>query len=157
MSPPSPTPLQPHHMGIQRGLYTTISKLSDQNYDQSFPFYRFWFDIAQAHSEVTLDQIFDAIWDNRGAGATAISPRCGKLILPNALLALRFTGDAESDSILAPHSVGLRIRLCAKFLKEFFEDSMTHADCEDQGVMESGWEQFYTSAKKGCGQINTNF
>ena len=52
-------------------------------------------------------------------------PGHGKFIHPTALLVLRFAGDVESDSILAPHSVGLRNRLCARFFREFFEDSMT--------------------------------
>ena len=113
-------------MGIQNGLSTTISRLSDQNYDQSFAFYRFWFDIAHTHSEIPPDQILDVIWDNRWAND--VRPSHGKFIHPTALLYLRFAGDAESDSILAPHSVGLRTRLCARFLKQFFEDSMTHVE-----------------------------
>ena len=127
-------------MGIQQGLSTTISRLSDQNYDQSFTFYRFWFDVAKTHSEIPPDQILDAIWNNRGAH---LVPAHGKFIHPTALLSLRFAGDAESDSILAPHSVGLRTRLCARFLKEFFEDSMTHVEYEDEHRWRNGWEQFY--------------
>ena len=89
-------------MGIQQGLYTTISKLSDGNCDQPFAFYWSWFDIAQAHSEIPPDQVLDAI-------TSATKPGCGRFIHLTALLALHFAGDAGSDGILAPHSVDLRI------------------------------------------------
>ena len=73
-------------------------------------------------------------------------PGHGEFIHHTALLVLRFAGDVESDSIFAPHSVGLRNCLCARFLKGFFEDSMTHVEYEDQHWWESGWEQFYAYA-----------
>ena len=134
-------------MGIQQGLSTTIRELSDQNYDQSLTLYRFWFNVAQAHSEIPPDQILDAIWDKRGT--SVIQPGSGILIHPTAFLTLRFAGDVESDSILAPHNVGLQIRLCARFLKEFFEESMTwHVGYYDGSWLGSNWEQFY---------IHTNF
>jgi hypothetical protein len=61
-----------------------------------------------------------------------------------ALLALRFAGDAESDSIIAPYNVGLRSRICARFLKQFFEDSMTwHIEYCDGGWLGGSWGQFY--------------
>ena len=129
-------------MGIQRGLYTTIHKLSGQNYDQSFTFHQFWFNIAQAHSETPPDQILDATWDNKVTGV--MEPPSSKLIHPTALLALRFAADAELDSTLTPHSIGLQIRLCARFPKDFFEDGMTwHVEYNDGRWLEGGWDQFY--------------
>ena len=122
-----------------------IRELPGQNYGRSFAFYQFLFNIAQAHSETPPDQILDAIWDNRGTGV--IQPSSGKLIHPTALLALRFAADAESDSILAPHSVGLQIHLCARFLKDFFEDGMTwHVEYNDGRWLNGGWDRFYTCA-----------
>ena len=132
-------------MGIQRGSSTTIRELSSQNYGRSFAFYQFLFNIAEAHSETPPDQILDAIWDNRGTGV--IQPSSGKLIHPAALLALRFAADAESDSTLAPHSVGLQIRLCARFLKEFFEDCMMwHVEYNNRRWLNRGWDRLYTCA-----------
>ena len=95
-------------MGIQRSISTTIHQLSDQNYDRPFTFHRFWFNIAQAHCETPPDQILDAIWDNKVTGVIEF-PSC-KPIHPTGLLALHFTANAELDSTLAPHSVGLQIR-----------------------------------------------
>ena len=128
-------------MGIQQGLSATITNLSDQNYDQSFALYRLRFDIAQTHSEIPPNQIIDLIWDNRWS--KELRPNHGKFVHPTALSALRFAGDAESDSILAPHSVDLRARLCARFLKDFFEDSMIHVEYQDGGSLGGGWGQFY--------------
>ena len=73
-----------------------------------------------------------------------IEPSSGKLIHPTALLALRFMADAESDSTLAPHSVGLQIRLCTRFLKEFLEDGMRwYVEYNDGWWLNSGWDCFY--------------
>ena len=129
-------------MSIQRSLSSTISRLSDQNYDQSFAFYRFWFDIAHTHSEIPPDQILDTIWDNRGAGP-GIQPGHTQFIHSTAFLVLRFAGDAESDSILGPHSVGLRSRLCTRYLKQFFEDSMMHVEYPQRNAWGSDWEHSY--------------
>ena len=102
---------------IHAALGSTINKISDENYDQSLDFYRFWFEIAQTYSQIPPDQIFNAIWDNRGGP--------NGLFHPTAHLILRFASDAESDRILGPHSVGLRSHLCTRLLREFFENNMT--------------------------------
>jgi hypothetical protein len=39
--------------------------LSDQNYERSFVFYRFWFGVGQTHFKIPSDQIFDVIWNKR--------------------------------------------------------------------------------------------
>ena len=118
-------------------LDSKTSQLSDQNYDQKFTFYRFWFDLAQVHSEISPDQVFDAIW---GFRKTAIGHGSGKFIHPTAPLALRFASDAESDGILASHNVVLSGRLCARFLREFFEGNVRIVQHEDSGCWEYCWE-----------------
>ena len=111
--------------GITDALNSVVAKLSDKNYAESLTFYRLWFDIGQTYLQITSDHTFDAIWGGRGAGS--ISSTDGKLIHSTAHLTLRFAGDvdAESESIPAPHIPGLRNRLCARSLQEFFSDNLT--------------------------------
>ena len=120
---------------IQAALKSVIAKISDKNYDESFAFYRFWFEIAQTHSQILPDQIFEDICKNRGS--TAIDGRKGKLIHPTAQLILRFVTDAESDPILGPHSVGLHSRLCTTVLREFFENNVRVVRERDGGSDEA--------------------
>ena len=54
---------------IQAVLCSAVQDLfSDENYEQSFAFYRFWFDIAQTYFKVPSNQIFDALWSERERG-----------------------------------------------------------------------------------------
>ena len=125
--PAAPSPLS--HSSATTSQWASgeaYSRISDRNHNQSFAFYRFWFDIVQAHSEVTLDQILDGIWDNRGM--SVINPGYAKLILLTAALVLHFMSDVEWDSIPTPHGIGLRIRLNTRFPNEFFEGSMVHIE-----------------------------
>jgi len=91
--------------------------LPDKNYEQLFAFYRFWFEIGQTYRDGPSDPIMDDI----------LSKKCltnqGHVLLihSNAHSILRFASDAESDRILAPHSLGLQSRLCARILSEFFD------------------------------------
>ena len=107
---------------IEKGLGPVVQNLSDQNYEQSFAFYRFWFDIGHTYTEISSDQTFTAIWNNRMPAT--MNPDGAKIIHPTAHLILRFVGDAESDHILAPYNAGLQNRLCARILREFFERNM---------------------------------
>ena len=107
---------------IQEGLGRLVRNISEENYDQSFACYRLWSEIAQTYSQNHPDQVFDSIYNNRTS--SAIDNSSGKLIHPTAHLILRFASDAESDGILSPHSVGLRTRLCARMLRDFFEKNM---------------------------------
>jgi len=115
---------------IQAALDSVIAKISDQNYDQSLAFYRFWFEIAQTYSQSPPDQIFNDIYGNRWPGA--VDTRHGKHIHPTAHLILRFASDAESDRILGPYSVGLQSRLSTSVLQEFFENNMENVQCEER-------------------------
>jgi hypothetical protein len=55
---------------IEAALYSAVNKiLAGKNYEESFAFYRFWFEIGQTHFEVPPDQIFYAIWDKRATGS----------------------------------------------------------------------------------------
>ncbi|KAF9646049.1 hypothetical protein BDM02DRAFT_320358 [Thelephora ganbajun] len=104
---------------IQRALGSVIGRLSDQNYEQLLDYCRFWFEIGQTYSQIPSDLIFETIWANRETG-----PSPPGLIYPNAHLILRFASDAESDHILAPYSAGLRSRLYARILQEFFDSDL---------------------------------
>ena len=115
---------------IHVGLGSAIKKISNENYDQSLDFYRFWFEIAQTYSQNPPDQIFDAFYDNRGSDAI-VTPH-GKLIHPTAHLILRFASDAESDHVLGPHSIGLQSRLYTRILRAFFENNMTAVRCKER-------------------------
>ena len=44
---------------IQSALDSVVSQLSDENYDQSFAFYRCWFDIGQTYHQVPSDLVFN--------------------------------------------------------------------------------------------------
>jgi len=100
---------------IQAILGKTIAELSDQNYKRSFTFLRLWFEITHTYSTIPPDAILRALQTHyRRNGFPS------NLIDPTLPLILRFAGDAESDHILAPHSTGLRSRLCAEALQSFF-------------------------------------
>ena len=108
---------------IDKALGSAIASLSDQNHTQSLAFYRFWFDIGQTYHQIPPDQIFDAIWNNRWQGS-GLDPGKGQLIHLTAHLVVRFVSDAESDHILAPHSLALGNRLCERALREFFRENL---------------------------------
>ena len=108
--------------GIQQALDFLISGISEQNYDQTFAYYRLWFEITQAHSRKYPDQIIDSLFQNRGT--QGIRPGSGELVHSAAHLIVRFARDAESDDTLGPYAIGLQNRLCAKILQEFFEGNM---------------------------------
>jgi len=125
---------------IEQALAFAVRGFSDQNYVQSLTFYRFWFDIGQKYYQtpqdglatssiwgagnrhIPSDQTINAIWNSKETHL--IVPGEGKLIHPTAHLIVRFTNDAESDRLLAPHNAGLQTRLCAKALREFFSDNL---------------------------------
>ena len=108
---------------IGGALGSVIRNLSEENYDQSFAQCRLLFDIARTCSQIPSDLIFDTIWKQ-------ISNRLLPLqdnqyaFYPASRLVLRFAGDAESDSILAPHTTGLKDRLCTGILRQFFDHGM---------------------------------
>jgi len=108
---------------INYGLDSTLASLSDQNYAESFDFYRFWFDIGHTYHQIPSDRIFDTIWNYRAANSK-IDPLNGRLIHSSAHLILRFASDAESDHILGPHSSRLQSRLSTRALQEFFGSNM---------------------------------
>ena len=107
---------------IQGALNILISRISEENYDESFACYRAWCEITQTYSQEYPDQILDSLFDNRGT--QGIENDFSKLIHSTAHLIVRFAGDAESDSVLGPHAIGLQNRLCTKMVQEFFESDM---------------------------------
>jgi len=108
---------------IDGALDSTFRDLSDQNYAESFDFYRFWFDIGHTYHQIPSDRIFDTIWNYRTMGVE-IYPHNGQLFHSAADLIVRFASDAESDHILAPHCSRLQSRLSTRALQEFFGNNM---------------------------------
>ena len=108
---------------IEAVLGSVIKNLSEENYEQSFAQYRLLFDIAQTCSQIPSDFIFDTIWKQI---SNRVLPRDDSqhFIHPASPLVLRFARDAGSDSILAPHSPGLRNRLCTSILRQFFDHGL---------------------------------
>ena len=114
---------------IQKGLGNSISRISEQNYDETFAFHRLWIEITQTYSPKHPDEILDTLFDNRGT--KGIEADINKFIHSTAHLILRFAGDAESDSTLGPYAIGLQNRLCTKMLQEFFESDIGIAQDAD--------------------------
>jgi len=129
--------------------------LSNQNYEQSFAFYRLWLDIQRTYPKTPSDPTLDRIW-NRIA-TILIVPVNGKLIHPNIHLVLRFVGDLESDHVLAPHTSGPQSRLCARSLQGFFSDNMSIAwyNEHDSGCCPAG--NFYAEANLVAHCINSGY
>ena len=105
---------------IEGALGSVISALSEGNYEQSLAQYRFLFEIAQAHSQIPSDLIFNSIWQPIRNREIPSDNSLG-ISYPTSPLILRFASDAESDTILAPHCAGLQSRLCTGILTEFFD------------------------------------
>ena len=109
---------------IEGALGSVIKNLSEENYDQSFARYRFLFELAQTYSQTPSDLIFDTVWNQiRSRQLPSVMNSWGVSYHTSHLI-LRFTTDAESDSTLASHSAGLRSRLCASILREFFDNGL---------------------------------
>jgi len=126
---------------IGEALGLVVGELSDQNYAQSLDFYRFWLGAGQTYTQIPLDQIFDAIWNNRAAGSSIV-PNSGQLTHSTAHLILRFAGDAESDHILAPYTgPELQRRLSTRSLQEFSNNNLIVARYGQETVGE-----FYVDA-----------
>ena len=112
---------------IDNALGSAVQQLSDNNYAHTLAFYRLWLDIGQTHHRAPSDQIFDAIWNNRGVSS---SMEGGQVIHPTSRLIVRFASDVESDHLLSPYSSELQRRLCARSLREFFNGNL-RACCGD--------------------------
>ena len=121
---------------IQEALSLLVRDISEENYDQSFTCYRLWSEITQTYSQIHPDQVFDSICNNRVS--SAIDPGSGKFIHPTAHLIVRFASDAESDGILASQSIGLQSRLCARTLRDFFENNMVNV----RSLVQECWDDF---------------
>jgi len=123
-----PSPLSPsHHIAmdeIDKALDLVVGGLTDENYEQSLAFYRFWFGVGQMYHRISPDQIFDVTWVKRRMGSMESDLVSGKLIHSRVRLILRFASDAELDHHLAPYSIGLQSRLCARTLQEFLSNNL---------------------------------
>jgi hypothetical protein len=109
---------------LQGALDSAVSKISDRNYEHSLAFYRFWFDIGQTYHQIPPDPILDTICSWKKRVGVSIDLSRGDLTHPTAHLILRFARDVESDHTLAPHSSGLKSRLCTRILQEFFNRNL---------------------------------
>ena len=107
---------------IQKALGSAIRRLSDEHYEHSLDYFRFWFGIGQKYSQNPSDLIFDVIYGYRTVG----SWNDGHYLKGCSAghLVPRFVGDVESDPIFAPYSAGLQNRFCAAILQEFFDGDL---------------------------------
>jgi hypothetical protein len=122
---------------IRRALGSAVARISDQNYEQTFACYRFWFDIGQTHHQIPSNLVLNTILDTRVTCSR--TPTSKELIHPAALLIPRFSKDAESDQILAPHSSGLQNRLCKTILQDFFSSNAGFVWSTDVGKSSAGY------------------
>lgn len=106
--------------GIQKGLKSKIANLSDQNYETSLKYFRFWSEIGHTHFQLSADVIFDTIHGYRVSSLVSH----GTAIYPKTGLILRFIDDIESDPTFVPHCAGFRGRFCVKILQSFFDNDM---------------------------------
>ena len=104
-------------LDLEPVLGSVVCGLSDENYEQSLARYHLWFELGQAYSQIPPDLVFDTIWNYKNKLPSSVS--C--FIYQTCPSILRFANDAESNNILAPHSSGLRDRLCTSLLQEFFD------------------------------------
>ena len=105
---------------IQVALDSVFKSSSDQDYERSLAYFRFWFGIGQTYSQIPSDLIFDMICKYRETGRSHHN-----FIYPAARPIFRFISDAESDPLLALHSAGLRDRFCTRILQEFFYNDLS--------------------------------
>jgi hypothetical protein len=125
---------------IQSALGSAVGRISDQNYEESLAYYRFWFDIGQAYHEIPSDLILNTTLDSRTTNSKA--PTSGELIHLAAHLTPRFASDAESDQILAPHSPRLQNRLCARILQDFFRSNLAFVRNRNTGRWDGSARHF---------------
>jgi len=141
---------------IEKSLDSAVERiLSNQNYEQSFAFYRLWLDIQRAYPKAPPDPTLNRIW--RKIATNSIVPVNGKLIHPTIHLVLRFVGDLESDHVLGPRTSGLQSRLCARGLQEFFSDGMTIAWHNEDGSGSNLAGDFYAEANLIAHCINSGY
>lgn len=120
------SPAATTQMKTPRALVLAFRNLTDENYEQTLQYFRFWLRIGQTYCQFSPGLLFDIIDEAGTAGAWDRNSR-RLLIHPNVLRTLRFISDVESDPILAPHSVGLRDRFCASVLQAFFDANLATA------------------------------
>ena len=108
---------------IEGALGSVIVYLSEENYERSLAQYRFLFELVQTYSQIPSDFIYDTIWEQIKNRQLPSHNNCC-IFYHTSPLILRFAGDAESDSILASQSAGLRSRLCTSTLREFFDHGL---------------------------------
>ena len=111
---------------IPQALILAFKNLTDENYEQTLDYFRFWLGIGQAYCHVPPDLLFDVIY---GIGTAVTGGGDSRRLAnhPNDLRTLRFVSDVESDPVLAPHSVGLRDRFCTSLLQAFFDINLAVA------------------------------
>jgi hypothetical protein len=129
---------------ISSTLDSVVKEISDENYEESFAFYRFWFDIGRTYPKISSDLVLDTIFKNRRTGS--IGPDRSGLIQPTSPLILRFASDAESDPILAPHNVGLQSRLRMRILQEFFDSNLEAIWEHQMNRCDNASRNFYADA-----------
>ena len=82
--------------------------------------------VAQCSERPDWVNPFASVSELQGVEPGSQNVFSGNLIHDGIHLLLRFIADAEQDSILSKHTIGLRDRLCRTSLKEFFEQNVSY-------------------------------
>ena len=112
---------------LRETLRDLARKLSEENYDESFPHYRFWLGLGRARGKLTVqNQVDDDMWQIVRTDSSK------NLINPTTRLFIRFIGDIEGDQKIAGHASGLHRRYCESTLDRFFERNLALAKSWDK-------------------------
>ena len=104
---------------IQKGLGLIITNLSDQNYEKSLTYFRFWSEVGQTHFQLPSDAIFNIIYEGRASGISSYAS-----VYPKTSLILGLIDSIESDPALALQCAGFQNLFCVKILQNFFDNDM---------------------------------
>ena len=92
-TPAPPTTATISMSNFSKTLQKLVKNISEQNYDETLPKYRFWLDLGTAHGHINKDQVdadaWQIIWSNPSANDGT------QLIHPTLGLFFRFVGDME--------------------------------------------------------------
>jgi hypothetical protein len=105
---------------IEGTLSALVDALSEENYDETFAWFRFWLNFGSEHATHINVQarVDDTI-------LRLVQPEYvrQRLIHPTAHLLIRFIGDLEADHTISRHAQGLHMRLCKSTLCSFFSEN----------------------------------
>ena len=103
-------------MAISEFLSKLVSRLSEENYEQTLSDYRFWMKIGITHGSIPDNQLHKVIWEN--TKPELVYPSSSQLIHPTTHRLLQFITDVEFNPASPTH-----VQLCNSSLNGFFADN----------------------------------